>query len=86
MSSSVYRTSDSTVSSYSAAAVTPSDSTVILVTRALYVGVGGNIAVGMGYDSSQVTFVNVPTGSILPIQVSQVLATGTTATNIIALY
>lgn len=65
-------------------AVTPSDSVVIQMTRALYVGVGGNIRVTDINDN--VTYVNVPSGSILPIQVSKVLATSTTATNIVALY
>ena len=65
-------------------AVTTSDSVVIPMTRALYVGVGGNIAVTDINDN--VTYVNVPSGSILPVQVSKVLATGTTASSIVALY
>ena len=69
---------------YNAVAVTPSDSTVIPTTRALYIGVSGNIVVRMA-DGGQVTFANVPVG-IFPIQVDRVLATSTTATNIVALY
>jgi hypothetical protein len=65
-------------------AVTPSDSVVIPMTRALYVGVGGNVRVTDINDN--VTYDNVPSGSILPIQASKVLATGTTASRIVALY
>jgi len=80
-----YRTADATVSAHSALAVTPSDSTVLPTTRGLWVGVAGNVAVTMADDGNNITFVGVLAGSILPIQVTQVLATGTTATNIIAL-
>ena len=65
-------------------AVTPSDSVVIPMTRALYVGVGGNIRVTDINDN--VTYANVPSGSILPVQVSRVFATSTTASSIVALY
>ena len=67
-----------------AATVTPSDSTVLTPTRGLYVGTSGNIAVQMS-DGSNVTFVSVPQG-ILPVRVVKVLATGTTASNIVALW
>lgn len=68
-----------------AAAVTPSDVTVFLQnTRALYVGVTGDVAVVMGGSSTTITFTNVPVG-ILPVRCSQVYSTGTTATGIIAL-
>ncbi|UNA00764.1 hypothetical protein ZHS_8 [Edwardsiella phage vB_EpM_ZHS] len=53
--------------------------------RALYVGVGGNIAVTMA-DGSTAVFSNVPGGSVLPIRCTLVAASGTTATNLIALY
>jgi hypothetical protein len=66
------------------AAVTPSDSTV-LSCRSLYVGGAGSVAVmGLG-DSVATTFVGVPAGTILPVAVKRVMATGTTATNIVAL-
>jgi len=80
-----YRSSNATIPAHSAVAITPSDSTSIPVTRAIYVGVTGNIAVKMAEDENTLTFANVPVG-ILPIQVSQVLSTGTTATTMIALY
>jgi hypothetical protein len=66
-----------------AAAVTPNDSTQIRA-RALYVGGAGNVSVVMA-GGQTVTFANVPAGALLPIEVAVVRATGTTATNIIAL-
>ena len=80
-----YRTADSTASARRAAAVTPSDSTVLENTRALYVGVAGDVAVTL-VEGGSVTLVGVNAGTILPIQVVAVLATGTTATSIVALY
>jgi hypothetical protein len=52
--------------------------------RGLYIGVTGNVAV-MWEDGTTVTFPNVPVG-ILPVMVKKVLATGTTASGIVALY
>lgn len=54
--------------------------------RALYVGTGGNITVYAANSTTPVVFTNVGTGTILPVAVSRVLATGTTASNIVALY
>lgn len=69
-----------------AGAVTTSDSTNLSsIARALYVGVGGNIAAVMP-DDDVVTFANVPAGSILPVRVKRVNATNTTASSIVALY
>ena len=65
-------------------AVTPSNSTVLPMTRGLYVGMGGDVAVED--INSTVTYSNVQAGTLLPIQVSKVLSTGTTASSIVALY
>jgi hypothetical protein len=67
----------------SAAAVTPSDATVFSTTKGLYVGGTGALAVTMA-NGEVVTFTAVPVG-FHPLQVTQVRATGTAATNIIAL-
>ena len=67
--------------------VTPSDTTVFTTpTRRLWVGGAGNVVVLMNADSSSVTFNSVAAGTPLEISVVKVLATGTTATNIVALY
>lgn len=65
--------------------VTPSDTVEMTInTAALYVGGTGNVAlVTSGGDT--VTFTAVPAGTILPVQVNKVLATGTTATLIVAM-
>ena len=69
-----------------AAAVTPSDSvTLPTVTRAIYVGQPGDVAVSMA-GGQAVTFQSVPAGSLLPIRVSVVKATGTSAGGILALW
>lgn len=68
---------------FSSIAVTPSDSTILPETRALYIGNGGNVAVTTRAGDS--TFVNVVGGTILPVACTKVLSTGTTATSILAL-
>ena len=70
---------------YDASAVTPSDSTDLAVTsRALYVGAGGDLRVTVG-SGSVVTFFNVPEG-MLPMRVSRVHASGTTAADIVTVW
>jgi hypothetical protein len=73
------------------AAVTPSDSTDFAggAASALFVGVGGDVAVvGVDNNNGNVveTFKNVANGSILPVRCRRVNATNTTATFIKALY
>jgi len=69
-----------------ATAVTPSDSTDLAYTsRALYIGGAGNLVVTMA-GGGDITFSAVPAGSILPIRVTRVKATSTTATSIVNLY
>lgn len=87
MSNAPYLTADATVSARIAAAVTPSDSTVFSgPTRGLYVGGFGNVRVDMVNGGTGITFVAVQPGSLLPIQVTRVYSTGTTATSIVALF
>ena len=69
-----------------AEAVTPHDTNeLVKISREIYIGGTGNIAVVMK-DGSEATFVNVPAGSRLPYRVKQVKATNTTATNIVSVY
>jgi hypothetical protein len=66
--------------------VTPSDSVDLPTSaRSLYVGGGGNVTV-IDVSGNQSTFMNVQPGSIIPLRVSKVLVTGTTATSILALW
>jgi len=72
-----------------AGAVTASDLTDFAsYPRALFVGVGGDVSlvpVASAADTG-VVFKNVVSGTILPIQSRRVNSTGTTATDIVALY
>jgi hypothetical protein len=69
-----------------AAAVTPSDSTDLAYTsRALYVGGAGNIVATMA-GGGDVTFKNLTAGTVLPVRVTRVKSTNTTATDIVNLY
>jgi len=51
----------------------------------LYIGVAGNVSVDTIGNDLNVTFLNVPAGTILPVQVKRLRA-ATSATNIIALW
>lgn len=68
-------------------AVTPSDTVGFTrgVCNGIYVGGTGAIALVM-MDDSVVTLAAVPAGVILPFIAKRVNATGTAATNIVALY
>ncbi|NNH46225.1 hypothetical protein HLI03_32070 [Rhizobium laguerreae] len=68
-----------------AAVVTPNDSTLVGA-RALYIGTAGDIAISPHRDLDPVIFKNVPAGTILPVHAARVALTGTTASNIIALF
>lgn len=66
--------------------VTPDDATdVTHVTRAIYVGGTGSIRVTL-LSGVVVTFNNVPSGSLLPLRVSRIHATGTSATSLVGLF
>jgi hypothetical protein len=70
---------------YVAAAVTPHNTNDIIETYSLYIGGAGALKVDMSDGSTQ-TFTAVAAGSVVPIAVTRVYSTGTTATGIIALY
>jgi hypothetical protein len=64
---------------------TPSDTAdLVPLPRALYVGVGGDIAI-QTLNGTTVPFVGFA-GGFFPVRVKRLLATGTTAASIIALY
>lgn len=68
-------------------AVTPADATNLPdgIARGLYCTTGGNIAVTLE-SGATATLTNVPANTVIPISVSIVGATGTTASGIYALY
>ena len=80
-----------TPNSYNAfIAVTPDDfrSLVTLVHKkawGVFIGVGGDISL-TDSAGTEAIFKNVPSGTVLPIHVTEINNTGTTATNIIALF
>ena len=84
-----------TFQGFNAESVTPSDSQGITIGGSsidgldngvcLYIGTGGDLKVTM-VGNQVVTFVNVPNGSFLPIQVKKVWATDTNASDILGLY
>jgi len=65
--------------------VSAADQALTPDSRGLYVGAGGDVKVDMA-DTGTVTFTAVLSGSVLPIQASNVYNSGTTATSIVALY
>lgn len=75
-----------------AASVTPSDTVNIPSVSGgtnngcvLYVGSAGNLRV-QTVGGDDVTFNNINTGAFIPVQIVRVYATGTTASNILALW
>jgi hypothetical protein len=66
--------------------VAPSDADDLpQVTRALYVGGTGDVSLRLK-GGAALTLPNVQAGSLLPLRVAQVRATGTTATGLVGLW
>lgn len=69
-----------------AVAVTKSDATVYdPPLNGLWIGGTGNVAVKPAGQDDAVSFLAVPAGNFLPVVVSMVLSTGTSATGIVGL-
>jgi len=67
-------------------AVVPHDVNALAdVPKALFIGTGGTLVL-RGSGVVDVTFKNVPDGSVLPFRALYVRATGTSAADIVALY
>lgn len=65
--------------------IVPDDSLELSeLTRAVYVGQGGTLVVTTK-EGTTVTFENVASGVFLPLRLSKVLATGTTAQSLVGL-
>ena len=69
-----------------AVAIVPDDGAELAcVTRAVYVGGGGDLRVRM-LGGAEVTLAAVPGGAMLPLRVTRVLAAGTTATDLVGFW
>jgi hypothetical protein len=67
-------------------AVLPSDTADLpYLSRALYVGAGGDLAIRL-QDGTELVMAGVPAGTLLPIRVARVRATQTTAARILAFW
>lgn len=70
-----------------AAAITTSDTVDLTIpTRGIWVGGTGAVKVNLVDTGTNITFSAVPAGTLLPVRAKRVLATGTTATNLVALW
>lgn len=65
--------------------ITPSDTVNLETPSVVYVGTTGNVRVNTAQGDT-VTFTGVPAGAVIPVQVTRVWATGTTATNMVRIY
>jgi len=67
-------------------AITPSDvADLAAETRGLWVGASGDLVLVLA-SGDQVTLAGAVGGSVLPLRVARVKATGTTATQLVGLY
>lgn len=67
-------------------AIAPSDSQELpTVTKAIYVGTGGDVVLRPVGGADFITFRNVPEGGILDIRARAVRSTGTTAADLVGL-
>ena len=53
--------------------------------RALYIGTGGTL-VCSGSDGSGAQFINIPSGTVMPLKVTEIVSGSTTCSDIIALF
>lgn len=69
-------------------AVTPSDTVDLAagIAKALWIGGAGNVRVIAENDTVAITLTAAAAGQLIPLRVKRVLATGTTATSIVAFF
>ena len=68
-----------------AVSITPSNTVNLANPCVVYVGATGNVRV-LTAQGDDVTFVSVPAGAVLPVQVIRVYSTSTTATSLVGIY
>ncbi|HEX9805533.1 MAG TPA: hypothetical protein VGA34_01445 [Alteraurantiacibacter sp.] len=67
-------------------AIEPSDTVpLVSITKAIYVGNSGDVALKSVDAVNNVNFASVPAGTILPVRAEFVRAAGTTATGLVGL-
>lgn len=83
----VYIADTITAPAENAVAVTPNDSTdLTYASRALWIGGAGNISVDLVGGQTAVVFTGIPAGTWMPLRVTRVRSTSTTATSIVYVY
>ncbi len=68
-----------------AAEITPGASPMANVSRGIYIGGAGNLSL-ITVAGTTVVFSSVPAGTVLTIMATHILATNTTATNIVSMW
>lgn len=72
--------------SYAAFAITPSDTAALpSPASSIYVGGAGNVTLFPVGSPVAIEFAAVPAGTTIPVPTQQVMATGTSATNLVGL-
>lgn len=71
---------------YSFAIAASDTNDLATIPRAIYVGSGGDIKMQLVHDAAPVVWSSVPTGSLLSVRPRRIYATGTSASNLVALY
>ena len=67
-------------------AITPADDQDLAqATKAIYIGQAGDVRLLALQDAEAVTFLNVAAGSVLDVRARRILATGTSASDMIGL-
>ena len=61
------------------------DDTLPILPKAVYVGTGGDVALRGQEDDAPLIWRNVPSGALIPFRSALVLATGTTASDLIGI-
>lgn len=66
--------------------VTPHDANELpYITRAVFIGTGGDICCILKKDDTPILLKNIPDGTMLPLRIKKILATGTTAADMAGL-
>lgn len=68
------------------ASTLPNSQTPRSIAFRVYVGTTGNVSVICAQDTTATIFVGVPAGTVLPVLVTRVKSTSTTASNLVGLY